>query len=200
MNDAEIFKILEGNRKQFDKQESVTKDKFDYVEQGQGFWARLKLKLFWGRIKKESIMVHMEMTNGIHTHFIAKVYKNAFEWQGKTFITDDTLKYYDTSAKLYCLDYHEDICMPIRRKIDVNSIKKTISLPGVTDVDNAINPTTLRLFIESEIAQKILKGEDLEAIFGLLKKLLMITMIVGIITLLLVLNMSGVFKNVMGGG
>ena len=156
------------------------------------FWQKFKLRKFF----KDSILVNMELANGHHTHFIGYCTNNSFEWQGKQYITDDTLKYYDISSKMWCLDYHEDLTIPIKRKIDVNQIKKIVSMSGITDVDTAINPVSLKLFMESDIIQKILKGEDLEKVFGLMKTLLIIIVCVTVISLVILLNMSGAFKSV----
>jgi len=177
------------------QQEKEEIRQFDYKAK-KGLWSNFMQMLKLNRNYKDAILINMELSNGHHTHFIAYITNNAFTWSKKTYVTDDTLKYYDMSSKMWCLDYHEDLTIPIKRKIDVNQIKKVVSLEGVTDVDTAINPVSLDLFMESDIIQKILKGQDLDKMFGFMKIMLIIIMFITVICLLILLNMSGAFQNI----
>jgi hypothetical protein len=68
-------------------------------------------------------------------------------------------------------------------------------MTGITDVDTAINPVSLKLFMESDIIQKILKGEDLEKVFGFMKTMLIILVCICALSLVILLNMSGAFRS-----
>jgi hypothetical protein len=192
----EINAEIEINRLKLERLSAIRADNsYDYKKK-KGMFSNFMQWLKLRRNFKDAILVNMELSNGHHTHFIAYVTNNSFEWEKKTYIIDDTLKYYDLSSKMWCLDYHEDLTIPVKRKIDVNQIKKIVSVTGITDVDTAINPSSLKLFMESDIIQKILKGEDIEKMFGLMKTLLIIVLIVTVISLLMLLNMSGAFRSV----
>lgn len=152
-------------------------------------------KIQFNRNIEKAVLVNMELKTGDHRHFIAYYKDLEFEWNKKTYIVDDSLKYYDIDAAISCLDYHEDLALPIRRVINVQKLRKAITIPGITDVDMAINPTTLKYYVESQFVQKIQRGADLDKIFQLLVKLSVIVLIIVAIILILNFKMSGIFQN-----
>ena len=137
----------------------------------------------------------MELRNGHHIHFIAYTPDEKFIYRNGTYVIDNSLKYYDISSGLWCLDYHEDIVLPIQRKIDVNHIKGTLEMVGVTDTESAINPSTLERFIKSEVIQKVLKGAEMDEIFKFLKLMVILILVVCIIHFIIFLKASGVLSN-----
>jgi len=143
----------------------------------------------------KAMLIHMELTTGSHTQFIAYIEHNNFIFMGGAYIIDDELKYYDMASKLWSLDYHQDICVPIQRRIPANVIKKSMYEKGVTDVDAAYNPSNLKLMIEGNIIEKVLKGEELEAVFRFLKLVGILTLIAAVLTLVMVMHANGILNN-----
>lgn len=156
-----------------------------------GFLKRFKL---WFSPTK-AMLINMELTTGDHTQFIAFINKTSFKYQTGEYVIDDEFKYYNVATKLWCLDYHQDLSIPIKRKINVNKIKKAVEQTGVTDVESSINPTTLRHFIESEVIQKVVQGQELDAIFKFLKIMLILTTIASSLTFIIVVQQSGILNN-----
>jgi hypothetical protein len=156
-----------------------------------GFMDKMRLRFKPQKI----IMINMELVNGDHVHFIVVVDQSHFVWKSKTYIVDEQIRYYDMTYKLWCLDYHENFCVPIQRKIPVEEIKKQCHGEGITDVDSAFNPVTLKLFIESQVIQKVIKGADLDKVMDFMKRMLILILVVTAITLFIVLKASGALSN-----
>jgi len=141
----------------------------------------------------DSLLIHMELDNGFHTQFIAYIVDNKFKYKKRVYIVDDELKYYDLNTKLYALDYHQSISIPIKRKIDLTLIKDGIRHKGVTDVDTAINPSNLASFLESEIIQRVIQGGDIDNIFKFMKMMLILSVCLAAAMIVLQLKGMGYF-------
>jgi hypothetical protein len=141
-----------------------------------------------------TIKVNMELTNGETFPFVVKVIDGGFVFNEGFYILDEKYKYYDTNAKLWCFDYHEELCLPVDKKIKISEIKKTIYESGEIELESAINPVSLQKFMESNVIQKILAGAELEDSMRKMKMYLIITMIVSIVSLLLTAKSSGLFN------
>ena len=138
-----------------------------------------------------TIKVNMELTNGEVMPFVTRIKDGGFVFDNGWYIIDEKYKYYDNNAKLYCFDYHEELCLPINKKIKLDEIKKKIYEDEDVELETAINPKSLQKFMESTVIQKLLAGAEMEDSMRKLKMFMIITMIVTIVTLLLVVNMSG---------
>ena len=162
----------------------------------KGFWASMMYKFNMATKGHRAMLINMELANGDHTHFVTFIDDGKFEYHQKMYIVDDSIKYYNISSKMWCADYHEDISFPIRRKIDSEKLKKAMTATGVSDIDMAFNPTTLKLFIESQVIQKVIKGADLDKVMEFIKRMLIIILIVVLILLGLFVQASGMLKNI----
>jgi hypothetical protein len=70
-------------------------------------------------------------------------------------------------------------------------MKKIIYEDGDVELETAINPKSLQKFMESTVIQKLLAGAEMEDSMRKMKMYMIITMVITAVTLLLVLNMSG---------
>ena len=175
------------------KEKKETKRLYDIVRHNKiysikGFWYRFKDKF----ISSKQMLIHMELNTGMHVQFLVTIKKNKFVFKGGTYVVDDSLKYYDVSSKYWCSDYHQDVSLPILRKIDSTKLKKIIRMEGITDVDTAINPFALKYFIEGEVIQKVLQGVELDKAMRFLKLVAIISLLVVLANFLLNLQTSGV--------
>ena len=143
---------------------------------------------------ERTMLVNMELRNGFHTTLIIFLKKPYFTFANGNYIIDDDFKYYDVSSKLWCLDYHQDISFPIKRHIDVNKINKLMRNKGVSDVDNAINPMTLKQLIESDVVQKVMKGAELDEVFKFLKLMIILTFIGVCIIIVILIKSTGILS------
>lgn len=135
----------------------------------------------------KTFMVNMELRNGMHTHFMVILQWGYFDYEGGRYIIDDDYKYYDVSSKIYCLDYHQDCCIPLKRKFNINAVYTAVSTSTDIETDTSINPKSLKTFMESDIIQKVMKGAEMEAWIKFIKlMLIIITVINGIILILMI--------------
>jgi len=162
-------------------------------------WFSIKnvLKYFKNKSKyNESLIIRMETTSGHHEEFIIQPTNSFFIYKKGQYIIDDKLKYYISTYNLYGLDFHQELSLPVGRKIDVNKIQKVLRTSGVTDVDNAVNPQTLRLFQESNVIQKVLMGDMLIKVINQIKIALVIIGLITLITMGVIIKMSDMLNNI----
>lgn len=138
-----------------------------------------------------TIKINMELSNGEVMPFVTKISNGGFIFDGGYYIIDEKYKYYDNNAKLWCFDYHEELCFPVNKKINLGELKKKIYEDSDVELETAINPKSLQKFMESTVIQKLLAGAEMEDSLRRLKMFMIITIAVTGITLLLVVNMSG---------
>jgi len=140
-----------------------------------------------------TIKVNMELSNGEVFPFVVKLTNGGFVFDNGWYIIDEKYKYYDNNAKLWCFDYHEELCFPVNKKIKIADIKKKIYEDGDVELETAINPKSLQKFMESTVIQKLLAGAEMEDSMRKMKMYMIVTMVITAVTLLLVANMSGLF-------
>ena len=156
-----------------------------------------RYKKLKARFKPEdTYLINMELRNGMHDFFFINSNKSNYVYKGGTYIIDDEAKYYVLSANRFALDYHQDLSVPIKRKIPFNEVRKAIVALESSEVETAINPSSLKHFIESEVIQKVMKGQELDA---MLKKILIVCGIgalAGVIHLMVFVFKSGMLNSI----
>ena len=140
-----------------------------------------------------TIKVNMELSNGEVMPFVVRLTNGGFIFDGGWYIIDEKYKYYDNNAKLWCFDYHEELCFPVNKRINLGELKKVIYEDNDVELETAINPKSLQKFMESTVIQKLLAGAEMEDSMRRMKMYMIITMVITAVTLLLVANMSGLF-------
>jgi len=140
-----------------------------------------------------TIKVNMELSNGEVMPFVVRLTNGGFVFDGGWYIIDEKYKYYDNNAKLWCFDYHEELCFPVNKRINLGELKKVIYEDNDVELETAINPKSLQKFMESTVIQKLLAGAEMEDSMRRMKMYMIITMVITAVTLLLVANMSGLF-------
>ena len=153
----------------------------------KGFKHKLLNKYF----PLNTLMINMQLTNGQFMQFIVKIKNGGFIFDNGFYIIDDEKKYYNATSNKWCLDYHEELCFPIDKKVNINEIKNAILESNEVELETAINPVSLQKFMESTVIQKLLAGAEMEDSLRLIKTIVIVNVIVTIISLLLLANMSG---------
>jgi len=138
-----------------------------------------------------TIKVNMELSNGEVMPFCIKLHNGGFVFDNGWYIIDEKYKYFDNNAKLWCFDFHEELCFPVNKKINLGNVKKAIYEDGDVELETAINPKSLQKFMESTVIQKLLAGAEMEDSMRRMKMYMIITMIITGVTLLLTINSSG---------
>ena len=138
-----------------------------------------------------TLMINMQLTNGQLMQFIVKIKDGGFVFDNGFYIIDDEKKYYNATSNKWCLDYHEELCFPINKKININEIKNAILESNEVELETAINPVSLQKFMESTVIQKLLSGAEMEDSLRFIKTIMIINIIITVVSLLLIANMSG---------
>lgn len=148
------------------------------------------------KYKKHHLLIRMEMRSGDHEEFLVDAQNfYGFKFKEGFYLFDNELKYYVASSKIYAMDFHQDYCLPIRRRIPLSEISKVLeSLPDM-EIENATNPKVLQKFAISKIAEGVMQGQQMSDMFKKITIMLVIIMISSFITAILMLNESGVLSN-----
>lgn len=155
-------------------------------------WFEQKIILRYHRSR--CFLINMELRNGDHDAFLVAHVGGSFRFRGGEYVIDEPCRYFYAPMGMYALDYHEGFSLPVKRIIDVNTIKNTIEQSGVTEVELMMNPSTLTRFVESKIAEGVMKGQQIDDFLRSLKMMIMINVIVSIITLLLFIAKTGILS------
>ena len=145
---------------------------------------------------KQRLLINMKLINGDKEQFIAKIENNAFKYLNAKYVVDEECMTFNRTFKMYESDYHQNLSIPIRQEIECNEIvqelKNQTEAPYY-DIINNINPITLKEFVDSKIIQNSLQGQAMTQIFGFIKVMLVIVTIISGISLLIMINVSGIF-------
>jgi len=157
--------------------------------------ARIDASMFSGTKKAMCMLINMELSTGNMTSFIIKLHpSNKFVFRNKTYIIDHALKQYHESTGLWSLYYNENMAVPYKNSVDVSRMHKIVTEHGITDVETAFNPLSLRTFLESDVIQKIIQGEELGKFFDFMKMITLINAALAGLNLLMYVLTSGVLK------
>jgi hypothetical protein len=161
-------------------------------------------KLEVDQSESKIMLIQMELINGKYDEFTIQAQHDSFVWENKRYIIDDDFKFYNIPAKMFCLRYHEKVCLPVDTRIEVNSllektqetaeetynkllesddenIKKVIKSIPKPDLIQAFNPNILEKFIISHVIEKVIKGQEMEDIFSFIKIMLIVNSVILVI-------------------
>jgi hypothetical protein len=146
--------------------------------------------------KKTTFLIWMQLRNGKMNQFKVSTSKKYFEKFKGIYFLDSDMSREETHSRLNVLYYHQDICTPFKIEFDVSEIHELIRQGEKSDVesqsiDKALNPTSLKGFINSEVIEKVLKGQELSDEMRLIKILLIILMILQVIGLFILAKSLG---------
>lgn len=140
-----------------------------------------------------NIIVNMELINGEQQIFYVKANYNGFLFRGKRYIIDTTYKYYSQSFKNYVIDFHEEFCLPIDRKVKVKQIRNDINNKEL-EIKNMLNPYILEQFVKSSLAEGILAGSSISDMMKKLMWWIIISAVAGSLGLIFALQQSGILS------
>lgn len=149
-------------------------------------------KWFPGRV----LLINMELINGFHASFLVMESQGSFTYKGGRYVIDDDSKYYNISVKLWCLDYHETIGIPIKRINPVDTVHKIIAASNTSEqIQHAINPASLDRYVKGKVIESMMKGAALDEFMRRQYIMMILNLTVSVITLLLLAHTTGLFKN-----
>lgn len=186
----------EQSKKSFIPKIKINIETYNPVKRGFRSIGQIKNWLIMRFYSEEAMLINMELRNGMFTSFMIRTKDTSFEYAGGTYLIDNELKYYHLDAGLYALDYHQDFALPIRKTIPLNEISKAVSASGVSDVEVSTNPIVLRKFIESKLAEGIMKSQQIDEYLRQMKMLIIITMVASVAMVLLFIAKTGMLQGI----
>lgn len=185
------------------------------------YWEKRKQK----RIEKKKIdtvvLVRMELNNGYFREWLVDSKNGFFYFRKKMYVFDISLKYFIIERGIWVYDFHEEISIPLRKKIsfsehvdilfkkiedesrksinsktNINEIKTIIENTSLVDVENSLNPLTLKRFMDTEVIRQLLQGAVLGKIFKIMFILTIIIACLMLINLLINMYASGIFGKI----
>ena len=143
---------------------------------------------FWKfKFKNPSVLIlaNMQLNTGDYESAIVRVQGKSFILYGKRYLVDDEKLYFNRTFKMWCLNYHEDLSIPVKKthaflpvdeNIPAQEIKKELESTKI-DVVNNINPKVLQDFTTSEVIQKVFQGQEMEGLFHFLKIMMILNLV-----------------------
>lgn len=172
---------------------------YDYFkDKKKKFGRRLKDKIKDRLFPAKTVLISMELNNGFHKLFLVRENEGGFTYNKNKYIFDDDKKYYNLDSRIYCYDFHESCALPFLRKFPLNKVKSVIESSGISEIEYAINPSTLDRFMTSKIAEGIMKGQAIDEALRKYFVFLIIILVVAVIHFLLWAQKAGVFQQIGG--
>lgn len=133
--------------------------------------------------------------------FTVDARKTYFQYLNGTYIIPQEDDPEEIHSGLQLSFYHQSLSSPISFKIPVQELQETVSMDAVEvqgnrySIEYALHPELVKKFMLSQIIEKTMQGQDMQELFTKHGRLLLITLIVSAISLLLLLNYTGVLSN-----
>lgn len=160
--------------------------------------------IFWKKALKDrffrsvSIVVNMELNSGVHKTFLQILDRDgSFKFQKKRYLYDTECRYWNQDLQMYCIDYHEEFTIPIKRIIHVDNIKKNIR-DSYPEISQAVNPMTIDNFTKSKIAEGIMKGQEISEYLRKYGLLITFILIIVLSHFLIWAYRTGMFSQITG--
>jgi hypothetical protein len=161
----------------------------------------------YGLNSDRAILINMELNIGDHISFIAYEQDGGFVYKKKRYLFDYQTMYYNMSHKLWCYDYHENFCLPIKRQVPTRELRGEIAenagddmTEGYAQVEYLTNPKTLYEYSIAKLAEGILRGAALEQWLKRIFFISIIAALAGVIAIIvLFVKFRGIEKILSGG-
>lgn len=156
---------------------------------GLQFWK----EFFKWEFKKRSLfLVVMWLRNGKYDMFTISTTKQSFNYHNGEYFIDMDLAIEDINTGLNVLSYHQDCSMPIKIEISIDKLTRVVN-DTEKSVEKAINPFSLRNFINSQVIEKVLKGQELTDDIKQLRLILIVSVMLSAISVIMIAKAQGWF-------
>lgn len=142
--------------------------------------------------KNRLFLVIMQMRNGKISMFTISTTESFFIYLKGLYYIDPDMIREDIHSGLNMLYYHQDCSAPFKIDFNLRELKDSLAMDENT-VEKVINPKNLSGFINSQIIEKVLKGQELSDDIKFLRTLLIINLLLTTGLLILVGRSMGVF-------
>lgn len=145
--------------------------------------------------KKSTFLIYMQLRNGKLHQFRVSTWLPYFEKYKGIYYIDPDMAREDVHSGLNVLYYHQDICAPFKINFDLDEIHQIVRKSEQEDneqaIDKALNPTSLKGFINSQVIEKVLKGQELSDEMRFIKILIIINLIISVIGFIIIARGMG---------
>lgn len=150
-------------------------------------WAKYKEK----NMRRKLYLIIMHLRNDKYDFFYVATNNAYFEYKEGLYHIDPDMVREDTHSKLSTLYYNQDISTPFKINFDLDELHTQIQKEGDVTVDKALNPFSLKAFINSQVIEKVLKGQELSDELKLIKILIIILLLLTVIGLIMTARANG---------
>ena len=197
--------------------------KLNTSTEGMNWWQRRKHGKQLKKAPDKTVLIRMEMSNGMFREFLIEEDLGFFYFRKNQYVLDFPMRYFIIERNIWAYDFQEYISIPHKKKIvmsedvekllkklelafkkpkdarmEINEVKSLIENSKLIDMEDSLNPTTLKRFTDSEVIKQVLQGAALGKIF---KIMFILTIIIGfllLLTLLIVSYDAGLFEKIGG--
>lgn len=170
-----------------------TLKKYRHKKHFSYFDFRFYKELYKYKYKKKSIfLMIMLLRNGKYNMFTTTTASRYFTMGGGTYFIDQDMTRRDIHSGMNTLFYHQDCAIPFKIDFNLDELT-TVIKDGAKDssIIKALNPTSLRGFIDSEVIEKVLKGQGLSEQLRKMYMIIIITLVMSVISVILVARSQG---------
>ncbi len=145
--------------------------------------------------KANNLFIIMLQTNGYYDFLLVNASKNNFSYHKKTYLIDTNSFFWIDKLQSYGATYHEDLSIPFKIKISVDDVYDSVQT-AEPQIINSLNPFIVKRFLESKVAEGVMKGQMIDEFLKQIKVMLIITMLSSVIMLLLFISKTGMLKGI----
>ena len=175
-------------KKQPLKKPKVKKDVIEEINFKTKPYKRVKtiknLWNFWRKYNKRIFIVMFSKTGGIECFYVFhNNYK--FGYNNGAYLIDREYMYWSDALNTFVSLYYEEISIPIKTNFDIEGTIDNIkhNLKG-SSIEENVNPNILKSFVNSEVVQKLMRGEEFEKFMNKVFTIGIITMVTVIVVLI----------------
>jgi len=140
--------------------------------------------------KQKIFMILMQNRNGKYSQFTIATAAQTFTYHKGTYYIDPDMVRENVFAKMNMLFYHQDCCIPFKIDFNIGELRSKLQESN-SDVEKAINPITLKSFINAQVIEKVLKGAEMSNELKMIKMIVIINTIAIVGLGLMIAKMGG---------
>jgi hypothetical protein len=133
--------------------------------------------------KRSHFLIIMQTRNGKYDMLTVATDAHYFRYAGGTYYIDPDMVREDIHTNLSSLYYHQDCVAPIRIEINIDKMLEYVKEKGNKDeaIVKALNPNSLRGFIDSQVIEKVLQGAEMMKDIKFMKLLIVLNLLISLI-------------------
>ena len=174
------------------------------------------------KFPSQLVLVRFELGSGMFREFYVPENIEGFVFNKKRYVFDTNQRYFVVERGCFAYDFHEHLSLPLRKRFNItpdvetlltkeiesktkkplrpfsniSEIQTLIENSKVVDVEESINPMTLKRFTDSEVIKQVLAGAMLSKILKIAVIVLFVVLLLSFFSFALNLWSSGLIEKV----